>query len=331
MVRIKYFITAVLVALGLQANAQGIGYVDMGHKWLYRPLLNPAVTGNTSFLELNLFTRQQWVGVDGAPSIQMFAGHSFFPTINSGAGLTLTNEFIGIYHTIDMKIAYAYHILLNQDLAISFGLAGNATWMFRDDSKIDLQNTSTTPPPPFKTTMRPNFDAGIELRNAWLRIGLSAIHLMDASNNYDDANRADYNSPQINRTFHAYTTCRVETGDHFAISPSLSGSLNHGLYDGEGGAMFYYKRLRQPNDLVRLSTRYSDTYDFLWAGAFIRFSGTLAIMAGVSITEQWRVGYVYEHTFHFQRINWANTHEIMLSWRLPPLQHGTRKYLCEDC
>jgi type IX secretion system PorP/SprF family membrane protein len=331
MVRIKYFIAVGLVAVGLQANAQGQGYVDIGHKWLYRPFINPAVTGNTPFLELNLFTRQQWVGIEGAPSTQILAGHSFFPTINSGAGLTLTNEFIGIYHTIDIKLAYAYHMQLSQDIAISFGLAGNATWVFRDDSKIVLPNPAATPPPPFKTSMLPNFDAGIELRNKWLKFGLSAIHLFDSPENYTDPNRAGYNTPQIDRTFYAYATGRMEVGTHFAVSPALSGSLNHGFYDGEGGAMFFYKRLRRPNDLVRLNTRYSDTYDFLWAGAFMRFSGTLAIMLGVSITEQWRLGYVYEYTFHFQRINWANTHEIMLSWRLPPLQYGPRKYLCEDC
>jgi type IX secretion system PorP/SprF family membrane protein len=331
MARIKYFIVIGLVAISLQAGAQGQGYIDLGQKWLYRPFFNPAVTGNTPFLELNLFARQQWIGVEGAPSTQIFSGHSFFPSINSGAGLTVINEFIGLFHTIDIKLAYAYHIQLNQDLSISFGLAGNMAWMFRDDSKIVLQNPSAPPPPPFKTTLLPNFDAGIEIRNTWLRFGLSAIHLIDSPSSYNDPNRLDYNGLNTERTFHAYATCRVEAGNYFAISPSLSGSLNHGFYDGEAGAMFFFKRLRQKNNLVRLSTRYSDTYDFLWAGAFMRFSGTLAIMAGVSITEQWRLGYAYEYTFHFQQINWANTHEIMLSWRLPPLQRGLRKYLCEDC
>jgi type IX secretion system PorP/SprF family membrane protein len=292
---------------------------------LYRPFINPAVTGNTPFLELNLFGRKQWVGVDGAPSTQILSGHSFFPAINSGFGLTLSNEFIGVYHTIDVKIAYAYHLLLNNDIAISFGLAGSTTWMFRDDSKIDLQNNNTSYPP-FETSILPNFDAGVELRNSWLKIGLSAIRLIDSHSNYSNS------TPEIGRTFHAYATGRLEAGTHFSVSPTLSGSLNHNLYDGEAGALFFYKRLRQKNSLVRLNTRYSDMYDFLWAGAFMRFSGTMVIMAGISITEQCRVGYAYEHTFHFQQVkNWANTHEIMLSWRFPPMQRGPRKYLCEDC
>jgi type IX secretion system PorP/SprF family membrane protein len=325
MVQIKYFITVGLIAISLQANAQGQGYTDIGQKWLYRPFINPAVTGSTPFLELNLFGRQQWVGVEGAPSTQIFAGHSFFPAINSGFGLTLSNEFIGLFHTLDIKVAYAYHLLLRDDIAISFGLAGNATWMYRDDSKIDPQNPSTAIIPPFQTSVLPNFDAGIELRNSWLKIGLSAIRLIDSPSDYSN------NTPQPGRTFHAYVTSRVEAGTHFAISPTLSASLNQGLYDGEAGAMFFYKRLRQKNNLVRLSTRYSDTYDFLWAGAFMRVSGTLSIMAGVSITEQWRLGYAYEYTFHFRQVNWANTHEIMLSWRFPSIQSGARKYLCEDC
>jgi type IX secretion system PorP/SprF family membrane protein len=331
MAQIKYFIVMGMMALGLQAGAQGQGYVDIGQKWLYRPFINPAVTGNTPFLELNLFARQQWIGIEGAPSTQIFAGHSFFPSINSGAGLTVINEFIGIFHTIDIKLAYAYHLQLSEDIALSFGLAANATWMFRDDAKIDLQNPAASPPPPFKTTMLPNFDAGVELRNAWLKFGLSTIHLMDSPKDYNDPSRADYNGPNIERTFYAYATSRLEAGTFFAISPALLGSLNHGFYDGEAGALFFWKRLRQKNSLVRLRTRNSDTYDFMWAGAFMRFSGTLAIMAGISLTEQWRLGYTYEYTFRFEQIHWANTHEVMLSWRLPPLQRGPRKYLCEDC
>ena len=329
--RIKYFIVLGLATMSLQALGQGQGYIDLGQKWLYRPFINPAVTGNTPFLELNLFARQQWIGIAGAPTTQIFSGHSFFPSINSGAGLTVINEYIGIFHTIDIKLSYAYHVMLSQDVSISFGLAGSMMWMYRDDSKIDLQNPLISPLPPFKTTLLPNFDAGVELRNAWLRIGLSAIHLIDSPGDYSDPSRTDYNGPNIERTFHAYATSRIEAGTYFAVSPALAGSLNHGFYDGEAGAMFFYKRLRQKNDLVRLSTRYSDTYDFLWAGAFIRFNGTLAIMAGISITEQWRLGYAYEYTFHFQQIQWANTHELMVSWRLPPIHRGARKYLCEDC
>jgi type IX secretion system PorP/SprF family membrane protein len=332
MVRIKYFIAVGLAVISLQAHAQKQGYTDIGQKWMYRPFINPAVTGNTPFLELNLFGRQQWVGVEGAPSTQIISGHSFFPNINSGFGLTLANEFIGIFHTIDIKVAYAYHLLLDDDIAVSFGLAGSTTWMFRDDSKIDLPNNNNTSYPqgypPFETSILPDFDAGVELRNNWLRIGLSAIRLIDSPGDYNN------NTPQPGRTFHAYTTTRMEAGTHFAISPALSGSLNHGLYDGEAGALLFYKRLRQRHSLVRLSTRFSDTYDFLWAGAFMRVSGTLVVMAGVSITEQCRVGYAYEHTFHFgqaRQTNWANTHEIMLSWRFSPLQHGPRRYLCEDC
>jgi type IX secretion system PorP/SprF family membrane protein len=331
MARMKLFITLVLTVVSLHANAQRQGYVDIGQKWLYRPFINPAVTGNTPFIELNLFGRQQWVGVEGAPSTQMLAGHAYFPGISSGLGFALTNEFIGIFHNIDIKAAYAYHLPLSDGITLSLGLAGNATWMLRDDAKIDLQNPNTASPPPFQTTMLPNFDAGVELRNSWLRIGLSATRLIDSPDDYTNPDGAYYNTPQTGRTFHVYATGRVEAGPYFAVSPTLSGALNHNLYDGEAGALLFYKRVRQTNSLTRLSTRYNDVYDFLWAGAFMRFSGTLVVVAGVSLTEQWRLGYAYEYTFHFRQINWANSHEIMLSWRLPPQQRGPRKYHCDDC
>ncbi|MDR3185126.1 MAG: type IX secretion system membrane protein PorP/SprF [Prevotellaceae bacterium] len=330
MTQIKYFIVAGLVAVSLQAHAQGQGYIDIGQKWLSRPLLNPAATGNTPFLEMDLFARRQWMGVEGAPSTQILFGHYAIPNLNSGIGATLTNEFIGFFHTLDIKFAYAYHLLLNQDIAISFGLAGNATWMFRDDSKIELQSPLAGNIPPLKTTMRPNFDAGVELRNAWLRVGLSAIHLIDSPKEYSSTS-FDNIQPAVERTFYAYTASRIEAGTNLAISPSLLGSVSHGFYDGEAGIMFFHKRLRQAHSLVRLRTRYTDTYDFLWTGAFMRFSGTIALMAGISLTEQWRLGYAYEYTFRFRKIKYVSTHEVMLSWRMPIFQRGPRKYLCDDC
>jgi type IX secretion system PorP/SprF family membrane protein len=330
--QIKYFIMVGLVAVSLQANAQGQGYVDIGQKWLNRPFLNPAATGNTPFLETNLFVRQQWMGVEGAPSTQHLFGHCAIPNFNAGVGVAFTNEYIGLFHTFNIKLAYAYHVPLGQGTAISFGLAGNAMWMFRDDSKIELQNPNIgTRIPPIKSSMFPNFDAGVELHNKWLKIGLSAMHLIDAPKDYSNPALVDYINPDIDRTFYAYASCRVGAGTGFAISPSLLGSVSHGFYDGEVGALFFHKRLRQKNGLVRLSTRYSDTYDFLWAGAFLRFSGTMAVMAGISITEQWRLGYAYEYTFRFQNIKHVATHEVMLWWYLPGFQRGPRKYLCDDC
>jgi type IX secretion system PorP/SprF family membrane protein len=332
MAQIKYFIVAGLVALGLQAHAQGQGYPDIGQKWLSRPLINPAATGNTPFLEMSLFARQQWLGVDGAPATQIFLGHYLFPDINSGMGLMLTNEYIGLFHTFDIKLAYAYHFRLAQDISISFGLAGNATWMFRDDSRIELQDqVDKSTIPPLKTTMLPNFDAGMELRNAWLRVGLSATHLINSPKNYDNPTLADYTIPDIEHTLPAYVSCRKDAHTEFAISPTLSTSLNHGFYDGEAGALFFYKRQRPGKDLVRLNARYNNTYDFLWAGGFMRFSGTMVLMAGFSMSEHWRLGYAYEHTFRYQSFKWLSSHEIMLSWRISPIRYGPRRYLCEDC
>jgi type IX secretion system PorP/SprF family membrane protein len=296
-----------------------------------RPLINPAATGNSPFLEMNLFARRQWLGVEGAPSTQILFGHYLFPNINSGIGVTLTNEFIGLFHTFDIKFAYAYHIMLSQDMSISFGLAGNLAWMSRNDSKIELQNPiDKSTIPPFKTTIHPNFDAGAEIRNAWLRIGLSATHLLNSPKSYNNPSLVDYTIPDIEYTFHAYIACRIDAGDNFAISPTLSTSLNHGFYDGEAGALFFYKRKRS-DKLMRLNTRYNNTYDFLWAGGFMRFSRTMVLMAGISITEYWRLGYAYEHTFRYQNVKWLNSHEIMLSWRLSPQRSGPRRYLCDDC
>jgi type IX secretion system PorP/SprF family membrane protein len=323
MPRINYsiIILLILIAAGIQANAQD--YINMGQKWLSRPLFNPAATGSTPFMEITAFGREQWIGIDGAPSTQLLHGHFFFPEINSGVGATITNEFIGFYHSLDIKLAYSYHLELDQDVHLSFGLSGDMTWMFRDDSKIDFENPYIVVPPLFETKMIPNFDAGLELHHKWIKVGLSVLRIMDAA--------SDYNGPKIERTFQAYIFNRFNIGNQLAISPSLLGSLSHGLYDGEFGSLFFYRRPRNAQSLVRLRTRYNDTYDFLWAGAYMHFNGAVSIMAGISITDQLRLGYAYEHSFNLNHIQHVSSHEIMLSWRLPVQDHGPRRYLCEDC
>jgi type IX secretion system PorP/SprF family membrane protein len=318
MSRIKYYIIMGMAVICLQARAQGD--VDMGQKWLCYPLLNPATIGNDiPSLELNLFGRQQWLGVDGAPTTELLFGQYALPDINSGVGLTLSNEVIGMFQNIDIKMAYAYHVRLNKDVSLSFGLAADLRWISRIDSKIELQNPSVSPPP-FENTMQPNIDAGIELSNQWLSLGLSAVSLFN-----DDTN---YGGQTFGRTFHAYLSGRFNAGSRLAISPSVRGSVKHGLYDGEVGAVFYYRKLRNnEKSLVRLPAKVNERYNFLWAGVYSRFSGSLIVMAGVSITEQWRLGYAYEHTFALQQVRYATSHELMVSWQLPAFpKSGPRRY-----
>lgn len=67
--------------------------------------LNPAAAGGTDYMRLRFGSRLQWVGIDGAPTDFIISADSPFKLFNRrfGAGLTMFQESIGLYSTLNFS------------------------------------------------------------------------------------------------------------------------------------------------------------------------------------------------------------------------------------
>lgn len=83
---------------------------------------NPAYAGAYDHTSLTLLYRNQWIGLDGAPSFFSFTSN--FPALNQniGLGLNLGKSSISIFDRLTFEGSYAYKIPIDYG-TLSFGLS----------------------------------------------------------------------------------------------------------------------------------------------------------------------------------------------------------------
>ena len=95
--RIKFNFWIVVLFL---VSAKAFSQQDpMYTQYMYNTLsVNPAYAGSRDALSLTGLFREQWIGIDGAPSTQSFVMHSPIYNDNMGLGLSVVNDRVGPIH-----------------------------------------------------------------------------------------------------------------------------------------------------------------------------------------------------------------------------------------
>ncbi len=101
--------------------------------------LNPAYAGSHDVVSATAIGRQQWVGLEGAPSTQTFSIHS--PVINDrvGVGMLLLHDKIGITDQYNATLSYAYRIPMKHG-KLAMGLQAGMSNYRVDYREIGIDN-----------------------------------------------------------------------------------------------------------------------------------------------------------------------------------------------
>ncbi len=87
-------------------------------------LLNPAVAGSEDYIPIRLTARQQWVGIDGAPSTQALSGNFLLGNKNMGVGGYVFSDKFGIDSKIGIQGSFSYILDLGLwDSKLALGLS----------------------------------------------------------------------------------------------------------------------------------------------------------------------------------------------------------------
>ena len=101
--------------------------------------INPAGVGNTGDVDIFLMGRLQWLGVDNAPHTLLLNATNYFKRIQSGVGLTVYRDVMGVGHSMtEVKAEYSYQIDLNPRWILSMGISAAAFWGSYDPSANTL-------------------------------------------------------------------------------------------------------------------------------------------------------------------------------------------------
>lgn len=101
--------------------------------------VNPAYAGAREMVSMTAMYRQQWVGIEGAPTTLTFGIDAPIKHQRMALGLNVVNDKIGITKDLMINAVYAYRIRFINNGALSFGLQAGV-----NQHSADLASVNTT-------------------------------------------------------------------------------------------------------------------------------------------------------------------------------------------
>ena len=297
-------IFGVIIALNLASTEWCLSQQQaMFTQYMFNGLaINPAYAGSHQTLEFTALAREQWTGLEGAPSTQTFTAHSPLNNRSIGLGLSVIHDRIGITSQFGAYGAYSYRIQFHNKGVLSMGLQAGFT-QYQEDL-TQLQGSIRNPNDPnFSqdevSKFMPNFGAGLYYYTKRYYLGLSSPHLIQ--NKLDDIESAADSEAKQKR--HYFFT----TGYVFDLSRSVKFKPNLLLKVVEGAPM---------EADINMNFLFQE---LLWVGVSYRSFDSFDAIIQLNVTEQFSVGYAYDFatTTDLKRLH-TGSHELMLNYRLKP-------------
>jgi len=258
-------------------------------------VINPAYAGSRECLSTTALYRQQWVGIDGAPSTLTASVHAPLMQQKLGAGVSVINESIGVSKRTGVNLNGAYRIKMNEN-TLAFGLQVGLVSLSENLAQLSLTTDQQFANNTGRKTA-PNFGFGAFYTAPKWYVGLSIPRMI--KNRLSTANGSgDVKNSLTPSDFHYYIT----TGAVFDIAPSIKLRPNIMLKAVSGAPL---QADLSANALFN---------DFIWAGLAYRSSDAISMLLGAYITKQLRLGYSYDYTLSALQDFNTGSHEIMLGY-----------------
>jgi type IX secretion system PorP/SprF family membrane protein len=298
-------------------------------------ILNPALSGIENYTDVKISTRDQWVGLNGAPkttyfSIQAPIGKGDYRTTSTsfqvpgenprgryywenytaaaphhGIGMTIINDRTGSFNRFTANATYAYHLGLSPTTNLSAGFSAGITNVSIDRSKHDFSGSGDPFDPATSVAInsqlnkiRPDLGAGVWLYSKNYFIGVSAQQVIPQKLTFTDD--ATYIS-KGRLVPHLFLTA----GYRFLLGESVNAIPSVMLKYVEGSSSNSF----QPE--ANLKLQYMDLF---WLGGSYRYQDGYAAMGGFNVSNTFNVGYAYDFTMTQLKTVSRGTHEIILGF-----------------
>ncbi|WP_161888757.1 PorP/SprF family type IX secretion system membrane protein [Pontibacter russatus] len=284
-------------------------------------LLNPAIAGIEDYTDIRLSARNQWVGVEGAPSTYYLSAHSRLAKKNiaaspgsvetrtpgfaaerekrsihrterykprHGAGLILLHDKLGPFERTEANFSYAYHTPLTENLKAAAGVSAGLTQMKVAGSSlsfVDPNDAAGTD----RSTWRPNLSGGLWLYSSRFYAGASAAEVL--------GNAVAFSGDAGEARIHYFFTgaYKVAASGKLAFIPSV---------------MVKWLRPLPVSVDYNLRALYKNR---IWAGVSYRQHDSVVFLAGLTLNHIYELGYAYDTGVSSMG---ASSHEVVLGVRL---------------
>jgi len=308
---VRLFMLLAMMPAALAASAQ----TDVALSQFYEvpSFYNPSAVGNTDFLRIRGGGRLQWVGIDNAP--RTFLGVADMPfKIGSkrlGMGLRLSQESIGLYHTLDLGAQIAYK-LKKWGGMFSFGLevgfvdqSFKGSEVYLPDNDDYHQGTDDAIPTTDIHGTAFDLGAGVWYEHPRFYAGLSCSHLTAPTITMNAENAAGGSETsgdrryefEVKRSLYFIAGCNIPVRNTlFEVVPSVLVRTDIGFTTGEIMARARYRRM------------FSFGVGYRWDDAVI---ATVA-----AEIKNFYIGYSYDYSTSAIRAASSGSHELFVGYSL---------------
>jgi type IX secretion system PorP/SprF family membrane protein len=304
-------IIGLLFGLGFlsQANAQQVPLYSQ--YMLNGFLLNPAVAGSEGYTAVNLTAREQWIGLQDAPSTYALSyqtrvlRNSYISKSSSvrkrqryssrsgkvGFGAHVYSDRNGAVEKTGLKASYAYHIFFGNS-QLSLGASLTAFQLRLNDDRIILDDENDVIWINARgTAFIPDADVGIYYDTPDFYVGASVDQLMESVIKLGDTG---YDQYRQERNYYIIAGYDYPINDSWVMSPStLLKMSDNGAFQGDFSAKLYYDQV-------------------YWGGLTYRTGQAVIVMAGLKI-DRLVFGYAFDVSIGSIMKNSYGTHEFVFA------------------
>ena len=262
-----------------------------------RLLLNPGVTGSAENIEIRVTARQQWVGIEKAPSTQIISGHLRLKNQTMGVGGVIFADRFGQESRIGVQGNYSYILpIFNRRAHLAFGLSFQV-FQYQMDYSNFTSFDSDDPVLMFnkESAWIPESDFGLYLYGENYFAGISANQMIELPVNFGGES-IEMNS--LVRHYHLLGGYKFKISEDFDLEPSV-------LLKGT------FKTPFQAD--INLKGIYQDDY---WLAFSYRTSGDIITMLGLTYKD-FVFGFAYDLVTSKLSNYQSGTFELMLGYNIP--------------
>jgi type IX secretion system PorP/SprF family membrane protein len=288
-------------------------------------LLNPALSGMENYTDVKIGHRQQWQGINGAPtttfvSANMVLGDKYLwrnalslpengdppmgrnytqnytaSPAHHGIGIIAMNDKAGPLSFLDATLTYAYHLKLQDALNLSLGTGVGIRRVSIDLNALSLEDPND---PALsnagKAQLKPDLNVGMWLYGARFFAGASMQQVLKQNLSFS----LDYN--QGREVGHYFLTAgyKLFVDDEISATPSV-------MLKKVGNIPISYD--------ANLKFVFRDRF---WLGGSYRKGDSFAALAGINFSNVFNITYAYDYATSRLRSYTSGSHELVLGFQL---------------
>jgi len=291
-------IVLIIFVLTFSLISKAQQFPQFSHDMFNMMSVNPGFAGSSGEVRATLLSRQQWVGLEGAPITNLVSADAALKIfgIRSGIGLNIIQDEIGFNNDFYLNAAYSYRTDIGSGtlgIGLGLGLANmtlTPTWVIPEGANFTPAESDPSIPDE-STKMGFDLNGGLYYYTKNYYIGLSTTHLTETNFVLEKG------TPSLERHyFLAFGATLPLSNPKLELSPSTFIKFDGTAAQYSASALVTYNKK-------------------VWGGLTYRLGDAIIAMAGTKLITGLKIGLAYDLSINKLSAYNNGSFEVMVNYQ----------------